>query len=95
MLVCQLLTVVSSARARASVVVARGLGSCSSGLWNTGSVAVTHGLMSSAARGIFSDQGSELASPALAGEFFTTGPPGRPCFCLFLLEKTGMCLKAT
>ena len=95
MVVCGLLTVAASAQARASVVVARGLGSCSSGLWSTGSLAVTHGLMSSAARGIFSDPGSELASPALAGEFFTTGPPGRPCFCLFLLEKTGMCLKAT
>ena len=70
-------------------IVARGLGSCSSGLWSTGSAAVTPGLMSSAARGIFSDQGSQLASPALAGELFTTGPPGKPCCCLFLLEKTG------
>ena len=26
----------------------------------------------------------ELVSPALAGAFFTTEPPGKPCFLLFL-----------
>ena len=33
-------------------------------------------------QGIFTNQGSNprlLQSPALAGRFFTTGPPGRPC----------------
>ena len=47
------------------------------GLWSTGSVVVARGLSCSAACGIFLDQGSNL-SPALAGRFFTTEPPGRP-----------------
>ena len=41
---------------------------------------VVHGLSCSAARGILPDQGSNPWSPALAGGFFTTGPPGKPPF---------------
>ena len=40
-------------------------------LWCTGSVALWH-------VGIFPGQGSNLMSPALAGEFLTPGPPGKP-----------------
>ena len=43
-----------------SVVVARGLSSCTCGLWSTGSVVVVHGLSCSTAGGIFPDQGSNL-----------------------------------
>ena len=46
-------------------------------LWHVGSVVVAHGLSCSVARGIFLDQGSNLVSPALAGEFLTTVPPGK------------------
>ena len=60
---------------RASVVVAPGL-------WSTGSVAVTQGLSCPGACGIFPDQGS--MSPALAGGFFTTKPPGKPYRLTFI-----------
>ena len=53
-----------------SVVVARGLQS-------TGSVVVVHELSCSMACEIFPDQGSEPVSPALAGGFLTTVPPGK------------------
>ena len=39
---------------------------------------VAHGLCCSTACGIFLDQGMEPLSPALAGGFFTTEPPGQP-----------------
>ena len=41
------------------------------------SVVVAHGLSCSVACGIFLDQGSNPVSPALAGRFFTTRPPGK------------------
>ena len=31
--------------------------------------------------------GIEPVSPALAGRFFTTEPPGKPCLCFILLKK--------
>lgn len=53
--------------------------------WSLGSrlgasVVVLHGPSCSAARGTFRDQGSRPVCPALAGEFFPTGPPGKPRF---------------
>ena len=42
------------------------------------SVAVAFGLCCSTVCGIFPDQGSNPVSPALAGGFFTTEPPGKP-----------------
>ena len=42
------------------------------------SVVVAFGLCCSTACGIFPDQGSNPVSPALAGGFFTTEPPGKP-----------------
>ena len=41
------------------------------------SVVVVHGHRCPAACGIFPDQGSNPVSPALAGGFFITGPPGK------------------
>ena len=52
----------------ASVVSARELNGCGSGLESTGSAVVEHRL----------SPGVELTSPALAGGFFTTEPPGKP-----------------
>ena len=82
--VCRLLIVVASscgAQAlgiQASVVVARGLSSC-------GSRAVEHRLSSCGARaqllrGMWDlpRPGLEPVSPALAGRFLTTAPPGKP-----------------
>ena len=48
------------------------------GLQSAGSVVVVHGLSCSPARGIFPDPGLERVSPALAGGFLTTEPPGKP-----------------
>ena len=61
---------------RASVVAAHGL---VVGLLDlsTGSVAVVYGFHWSAACGIILEQG-ESVSPALAGGFFITEPPGKP-----------------
>ena len=56
----------------------------STGSWRTGSVVVAYGPSCSTACGIFLDQGSnpgpglESVSPALAGGFPTTAPPGKP-----------------
>ena len=48
-------------------------------LQSSGSIVVVHGLSRSAACGIFLDQiFIEPVSPALAGRFFSTGPPGKP-----------------
>ena len=65
---------------RASVVVARGLSSC-------GSWAVEHRLSSCGARALLlrgmwdlPGRGLEPVSPALAGGFSTTAPPGKPGF---------------
>ena len=52
------------------------------GLWRTGSIVVAHGLSYSAC-GTF--PGMEPMSPALAGGFFTTEPPGKP-----LIVSSGM-----
>ena len=51
------------------------------------SVVVVHGHCCPAACGIFLDQGSNPVSPALAGGFFTTGPPGKST-ALFQLKGT-------
>ena len=66
----------SSCGTWASVAVAHGLQSA-------GSVVVAHRLSCSAARGIFPDIGLEPASPALAGGFLTTVPPGKPTESVF------------
>ena len=47
-------------------------------MWGTDSIVVVHGLSCLVAREIFPDQGIELVSPALAGRFLTTEPPGKP-----------------
>ena len=69
------------------------------GLQGTGSGAAGQGLSCSAvARGIFPDQ-KEPGSPALAGRFLTTGPPGTSLCFLFNSSKlafffppdTGLC----
>ena len=49
-------------------------------------VAVVHGLSCSRACGILPESGIEPTSPALAGEFFTTKPPGKP-HSLFICVK--------
>ena len=61
-----------------SVVVARGP-------WSAGSVVVVHWLSCSAACGMWDlpGPGLEPVSPALAGGFLTTGPPGKPGFFFF------------
>ena len=61
------------------------------GLQSTGSVVAVHRLSCSTARGIFPDQGSNLAS-ALAGGFFTTEPPEKTLnlfFEVFYRKKAG------
>ena len=67
---------------RASVVVARGLSSCVASsraqaqyLWHTG--LVLHGMWDLPGPGL------EPMSPALAGRFSTTVPPGKPCTGFF------------
>ena len=50
-------------------------------LQSTGSVVVVHGFSSSATWGVFPNQGRTM-SPASAGKFFITEPPGKPCFLL-------------
>ena len=76
--------------ARASVVVARGLSSC-------GSRALERRLSSCGARaellrGMWHlpGPGLEPVSPALAGGFLTTAPPGKPHFILFVLYLPAM-----
>ena len=49
---------------------------------------MAHGLSCSAACGIFPDQGLNQ-SPALAGGFFTTEPPGKPLNILFMILFIG------
>ena len=58
----------------------RGLSCCvrSTGSRRAGSVVVVHGPSCSAACGIFPEPGLEPVSPALAGRFSTTAPPGKP-----------------
>ena len=55
----------------------------STGSRRAGSVIVAHGPSCSAACGIFPDQGSNPWSPALAGRFSTTAPPGKPKCTVF------------
>ena len=50
----------------------------STGSRRAGSVIVAHGPSCSAACGIFPRPGLEPVSPALAGRFSTTAPPGKP-----------------
>ena len=68
-------------RAGFSLVVARGFSLSSCGTWAPGclgSVVVAYGLSCPSACGILVPQpGIELMSPALEGEFFTTGPWGK------------------
>ena len=43
------------------------------------------------------DPGTELmclASPALAGGFFTTAPPGKPCMCVCMCVCMRVCVYA-
>ena len=68
----------------ASVVVARRLQSA-------GSVVVAHRLSCSAACGIFPGPGLEPMSPALAGGFLTTAPPGKPMFSVFIRYPVFSC----
>ena len=51
------------------------------GAW--ASVVVAHGLSCSAACGNVPGPGLEPVSPALAGRFLTTAPPGKPCILFF------------
>ena len=64
-----------------SLVVAHGFSLSSCGAWApgcVGSVVVVHGLSCPAACGILVPRpGIEPTSPALKGEFFTTGPWGK------------------
>ena len=56
------------------------------GLWSPGQIAVVHGLSCSAGCEIFPDKGLiGSMSPALAGGFFTTEPPGKPLSCFLTL----------
>ena len=74
-----LLVAVPSLVAPAQAVGQWALRVAAHGLKITGSVAVVHGLSCSVACGIFQDQpGIKPISPALAGRFFTTEPPGKP-----------------
>ena len=73
--------------ARASVVVARGLSSC--GLWALERRLSSCGARAQLLRGMWDlpGPGLEPMSPALAGGFLTTAPPGKPptkCFQLVL-----------
>ena len=63
--------VVQTLGTQTSVVVARGLQSA-------GSIVVAHGFSSSAACGIFPDQGSNLCLLHWQAELFTTELPGEP-----------------
>ena len=56
----------------------------STGSRSAGSVIVAHGLSCSAACGILPGQGSNPFSPASAGRFSTTAPPGKPSIFSFL-----------
>ena len=49
-------------------------------LQSTGSAVVTQGLSCSTVCGIFPDQGLNPMFPTLAGRFFTTESPVKPCF---------------
>ena len=63
--------------ARASPCCGFPCGTRSRGAWAL--VVTALGLSCSVACAIFPDQGSNPMSPALAGEFLTTGPLGKPC----------------
>ena len=55
----------------------------STGSRRAGSVVVAHRLSCSVACGIFPDQDLNPVSPALAGGFLTTAPPGKPWIQVF------------
>ena len=64
-------------------------------LWSTGLRAVMHRLDCSEVREIFPDQGSNPCSPALAGRFLSTEPPGKPSLaCLSLAHPSSPCRPA-
>ena len=56
-------------------------------------MAVAHGLTLPGLWG-FSASGMGPVSPALAGRFFATGPPGRPCNLLALVSSSRLSEKA-
>ena len=58
-------------RVRVSIVVAHGLSNCGAQAW------LLHGVWDLPGPGI------EPVSPALAGEFFTTEPPGKPSYASY------------
>ena len=89
--VLRLLTVVAS-RCRARILECMGFSSCSGGLKSCGFWAIDHRLNTCAAwaqllLGMWGPPRSEIqpVSPALAGRFFTSEPPGKPldglCLC--------------
>ena len=55
----------------------------SAGSRRAGSVTVAHGPSCSAACGNLPRPGLNPVSPALAGRFSTTAPPGKPCIAFF------------
>ena len=64
----------------ASLVGGTGSVVAAGGLQGAGSVAAAHRLTCSTMCGVsLPGPGTELISPALAGRFFTTGPPGKSC----------------
>ena len=52
-------------------------------LWGTGSIVVAHGLKMLQGTWDLPRSGMETVSPALAGKFFTTEPPGKSLPCYF------------
>ena len=62
-----------------------------------GSVVVAHGLSCSTACGIFPGRGLEPVSPALAGGFLTTAPPGKSNIVEYYpaLKKSEILIQAT
>ena len=73
---------VHSSSRRAGPSLSRPLLLQSTGSRCAGSVIVVHGPSCSSACGNPPRPGLEPASPALAGRFSTTAPPGKPCMCL-------------
>ena len=63
----------------------------STGSRRAGSVVVAHGLSWSVACGIFPRPGLEPVSPALAGRFSTTAPPGKPKNVWWMTASTDVC----
>ena len=89
--------------ARSPVVATHGSGIAALGLLSTGSIVAAHRLSCFEACGISPDRGIKPISPALAGKFFTTEPPGKPkpvpfgwLFCsVGVLEKKRLLICST